>query len=52
MSQTNEYRIDTCRYISYGYGKDWLGQYQDDVTGELGHDVGSLVSQSGQHNSL
>ena len=47
------YKVDTCRFLArcsalLGQGKDWLAQYQYNVTdGELGHGDGGLVSQWG-----
>ena len=50
LSQTNDFKMETCRFLAWrlvllGKGKDWLAQCQDNVTmGRAGHGAGSLVS--------
>ena len=46
LSQTNDFKIDTCRHLArcsalliLGYGKDWLAQFQAYMI-ELDHDAG------------
>ena len=49
-SQTNDFKIDTCRFLArqlalLGSGKDWSAQCQDNVTEWASASFGTLVSQ-------